>query len=132
MSKPINDGNVDLDKFPASKARQLVKRIKSSKETACHIKQVASDPQAVQINLMRHQENTRTKSHLSSQYHQVTRMLLMKIPKCQVITRRVLTLGMHTRIRRVAQSVEIQPMWKAFSTLQRNSNVKLDTSLDTY
>ena len=35
--------------------RQLAKKLESSKATACHIKQVAGDPQAVQINLLRHQ-----------------------------------------------------------------------------
>ena len=54
VSKTIHGGNVDLDMFPA-KVRQLAKRIESSKVTARHIKQVASDPQAAQINLLRHQ-----------------------------------------------------------------------------
>ena len=53
VSKTIKEGNVDLDKFPASKVRQLAKRIENSKTTACHIKQVAGDPQAAQINLLR-------------------------------------------------------------------------------
>ena len=53
--KTINDRNVDLEIFPASKVRQLEKKMESSKANACHIKQVAGDPQAVQINLMRHQ-----------------------------------------------------------------------------
>ena len=55
VSKTISDGSVDLDKFPASKVRQLAKKLESSKATACHIKQVAGDPQAAQINLLRHQ-----------------------------------------------------------------------------
>ena len=55
VSKTINDGNVDLDKFPASKVRQLAKRMESSKATAYHIKQVTGDPQAAQINLLRQQ-----------------------------------------------------------------------------
>ena len=42
-------------KFLASKVRQLSKKMESSKATACHIKLVAGDLQAVQINLMRHQ-----------------------------------------------------------------------------
>ena len=46
---------MDLDKFPANKVRHLAKRRESSKATACHIKQVSGDPQAVQINLLRHQ-----------------------------------------------------------------------------
>ena len=55
VSKTISDGSVDLEKFPASKVRQLAKKLESSKATARHIKQVAGDPQAAQINLLRHQ-----------------------------------------------------------------------------
>ena len=54
-SKTISDGSVDLEKFPTSKVRQLAKKLESSKATACHIKQVAGDLQATQINLLRHQ-----------------------------------------------------------------------------
>ena len=50
-----SDGNVDLDRFPASRVQQLAKRMESSKATACDIKQVAGDPKAAQINLLRHQ-----------------------------------------------------------------------------
>ena len=38
VSKTINDSNIDLDKFPASKVRQLAKKMESSKATARHIK----------------------------------------------------------------------------------------------
>ena len=55
VSKTISDGSVDLEKFPTSKVRQLAKKLESSKATACHIKQVAGDLQAAQINLLRHQ-----------------------------------------------------------------------------
>ena len=54
VSMTINDGNVDLKKFPVSKVRQLAKRMENSKATAHHIKHMACDPQAVKINLMRH------------------------------------------------------------------------------
>ena len=77
-----------------------------------------------------HQENTRRENLLSNQNNQVTRMLFMRIPKHQALTRRVLILRTYTKIRIGVQSVEIQPMWKDFSGLQRNSNVKLVTSLD--
>ena len=53
VSKTISDGNVDLETFPASKVRQLAKKLESSKATAHHIKQVAGEPQAAQINLLR-------------------------------------------------------------------------------
>ena len=55
VSKTINEGSVDLDKFPASKVCQLAKKYESSKATVRHIKQVAGEMQATQIHLMRHQ-----------------------------------------------------------------------------
>ena len=54
-SKTINEGSVDLDRFPASKVHQLAKKYESSKATARHIKQVAGEMQTMQIHLMRHQ-----------------------------------------------------------------------------
>ena len=50
VSKTINDSNTDLDKFPASKVRQLAKKMENSKATARHMKQVVSDLQVPQIN----------------------------------------------------------------------------------
>ena len=55
VSRTISDGTVDLDTFPASRVRQLAKKLESSEASAYHIKQVAGDPQAAQINLLRHQ-----------------------------------------------------------------------------
>ena len=55
VSRTISDGSVNLEKFPASKVQKLTKKLESSKATAHHIKQVAGDPQATQINLFRHQ-----------------------------------------------------------------------------
>ena len=54
VSRTIMDGSVNVDKFPTSRVCQLAKKFESSKGTAWHIKQVASDPQATQINLMWH------------------------------------------------------------------------------
>ena len=45
--KTINEGNVDIQKFPAS--------MESSKATAKHIRQVAGDIPAAQVQLMCHQ-----------------------------------------------------------------------------
>ena len=56
MSRTINDSNIDLGKFPASKVRQLAKKLESSKSMAKHIKQVSSETQATQINLLGHQQ----------------------------------------------------------------------------
>ena len=55
VSRTISDGSVDLDKFATSRVCHLATRMESSKATACHIKQVAGDPQAALINLLRHQ-----------------------------------------------------------------------------
>ena len=55
VSKTINEGSVDLDKFPASKVCQFAKKYESSKAIARHIKQVAGEMQVMQIHLMRHQ-----------------------------------------------------------------------------
>ena len=55
MSRTINASNIDLDKLLASKVRQLAKKLESSKSTAKYIKQVSSEPQATQVNLLRHQ-----------------------------------------------------------------------------
>ena len=53
--KTINESNIDLEKFPTSKVRQLAKKLESSKSTARHIKKVAGESSAAQINLLRHQ-----------------------------------------------------------------------------
>ena len=55
MSKTINDSNIYLNKFPASKVRQLFKTMESSKATTKHIKQVVNKPQATQAHSMMHQ-----------------------------------------------------------------------------
>ena len=55
VSKTLNEGSVDLDKFPACRVHQLAKKMESSTATARYIKQVASGPQVAQINLMLHQ-----------------------------------------------------------------------------
>ena len=55
ITKTINEGNVDIQKFPASKVCQLAKKMESSKATAKHIRQVAGDLLAAQVQLMQHQ-----------------------------------------------------------------------------
>ena len=52
VTRTINKGNVNIQKFPASKVRQLVKKIESSKATAKHIRQVAGDLPVAQSQLM--------------------------------------------------------------------------------
>ena len=52
VTKTINEGNVNIQKFPASKVQQLAKKMESSKATIKHITQVAGDLLVVQIQLM--------------------------------------------------------------------------------
>ena len=52
VSKTINEGSVDLEKFPASRMCQLAKKMESSKATARHSRQITDDPQVAQINLL--------------------------------------------------------------------------------
>ena len=49
--------------------RQFAKKMESSKSTTRHIKAVASDPQAVQVNLMRHQRTDLTPSKSKQKQH---------------------------------------------------------------
>ena len=55
VSKTLNEGCAVLQQYPASKVRQLAKKLKSSKATTRHIKQATSNIQAAQINLLQHQ-----------------------------------------------------------------------------
>ena len=55
VTKTINEGNVDLQKFPTNKVQQLAKKMESSKATTKHIRQVAGDLPTAQIHLMCHQ-----------------------------------------------------------------------------
>ena len=55
FTRTINEGNVDIQKFPASKVQQLAKKMESSKATAKHIQQVVGDLPAAQIQVMQHQ-----------------------------------------------------------------------------
>ena len=55
VSKTLNEGHVELSKFPASTVRQLAKKMESLQATAKHMKQVTRDPQVVQVNLLWHQ-----------------------------------------------------------------------------
>ena len=48
VSKTLNEGCVELNKFPASTVHQLAKKFESYQATAKHMKQVTRDPQAVQ------------------------------------------------------------------------------------
>ena len=55
VSRTLNEGHVELFKFPASTVCQLAEKMESSQATAKHMKHVTRDLEATQINLLRHQ-----------------------------------------------------------------------------
>ena len=116
VSKTIYDSNIVWDKFPTSKVRQLAKKMESSKANARHIKQVGSDPQVAQINLMWHQSTDLPVSkHKNKSFVKpnppVTRIIQVTdttyLHTTTIITRKALMPSMYTRTRRDARSVEI-------------------------
>ena len=52
VTKTINEGNVDIQKFPASRVQQLAKLMESSKATAKHVSQVVGNLLVAQMQLM--------------------------------------------------------------------------------
>ena len=133
VSKTINDSNIDLEKFPASKVKQLAKKMEASKVTGHHIKQVASDPQAAQINLMRHQcTDLRPRKHKKKQSFKSrppsTSGIHVSNNKCHP-TRRSLILNKPLQVGIAVPSVGIPDMWKVSIVLPRSFSVKLVTSM---
>ena len=55
ISKTLDEGHVSLKNFPASRVRQMAKKLEGSQAIAKHIKQVTNEPLSTQINLLRHQ-----------------------------------------------------------------------------
>ena len=66
ISKTLDEGHVNLNKFAASKVRQMAKKLESSQATAKHMKQVTNEPHATQINLLRHQRTELPPSQLQA------------------------------------------------------------------
>ena len=143
VSKTINDSNIDLDKFPTSKVRQLSKKMDSSKVTARHTKQVANDPQVASIDLMQHQcTDLPTSNHKKKKKKSfvkprppITRMMQVtgnKYPHTTItITRKPLMPRMFTRIQRDARSLEILYIFRVSSVQQRNISASLAASIAT-
>ena len=73
VMKTINEGNIDIQKFLASKVCQLAKKMERLKAMAKHISQVTGDILAAQVQLMHHQHTQlparnypRRKSHVTT------------------------------------------------------------------
>ena len=55
ISKTLDEGHVSLNNLPASRVRQMAKKLEGLQATAKHMKQVTNEPHATQRNLLRHQ-----------------------------------------------------------------------------
>ena len=126
MSRTITEGSVNLDKFPTSRVHQLAKKFKSSKATMQHIKQVASDPQATQINLMQHEglnfpqiDTTRRDDHPVG--HNSTRLQRMQQP---MRSRNPMRKRSHIELLTNATNVMTPYVCKDSNALLRNTNVR--------
>ena len=132
VSKTINDSSINLDKFPASKVRQLAKKMEASKAMVCHIKQVASDPQEAEINLMRHQwtdlppsKNKRKafKSRPSSHKCHISEQQVPPYKRKSILNKFI-------QAKKSVLSVVIPYMLKDSSVQRRNTSVSLVISID--
>ena len=127
VSRTISDRSIDLEIFPASRVKQLAKKLKSSKVTAHHIKQVPGDPQAAQINLLRHQctellagKYKKKRPHVKSKqsHHKPQSSESYHLHKHN--TRRGLTLRVHTITRTDVPNVVTQPNLEGFQCPAEN------------
>ena len=129
MSKTFNEGCADLQQYPASKVCQLAKKLESSKATARHIKQATSNPQAAQINLLRHQRTElapkKRKGHKCKQHFNTSNQR-----KADHLKRNGSTYH-RPRAQITALSVVILGMPKASPVQQRSTNARLAKSMDT-
>ena len=131
VTKTINEGNVDLQKFPASKVQQLAKKMESSKATTKHIRQVAGDLPAAQIHFMHHQCTEHPMGKYNKQKNAAKQKCKTTGPQNIKHQRNPLILEIQTSSPIDVQNMVTQCMQKASNVPQRNFSAKCVTSLDT-
>ena len=127
------EGSVDLDKLPTRRVHQLAKKIKSSKATACHIKQASSDPQATQINLMQHQRTELPTNRYNKKRRTSSREKQYKTTKTQqsIMSRNPMTTRSHLELLTDATNVVTLIMCKDSNGLLENTKVSCATNMAT-
>ena len=134
VSKTINDSNIHLEKFPASKVRQLAKKIESSKSTARHIKKMSSEPQATQVNLLRHQRTeippnkSKWEQFKNNTDHKIWNTKLQPI-NTKHNTRRSLIPGRFFKVKTDVTNVVIPSILRDFSVLLANISAEIVINL---
>ena len=134
VSRTITEGSVDLDKFPASRVCQLAKKFESSKATACHIKQVAGDPQATQINIMRISKQNSQQIDTTRREDQPGGQNCTRLPEAQhqIRLRNLMKTESHTRHLTAVINVVTPYMHKDSNALQRSTNARFATNMVTF
>ena len=132
VSKTINHSNIDLGKFPGSNVRQLTKKMESSKSTTRHIKQVASDPQAAQVNWgineqTSHQARASKKNSLTSLDQRVKRYSIEHKNEGPPYKKNLIQTK-HTK-EKDFESVLILNTLKVSSVLQESTNAEIVTDI---
>ena len=133
VTKTINEGNVDIQKFPASKVHQLVKKMESSKATAKHIRQVAGDLPAAQVQLMQHQhtqlptENYPRRKQNSTSGRKPQNCKTLEVPTLQKPSDMQRPDAHSNKCNRCGNTLHA----KGFNVQLENSNAKYATSLVT-
>ena len=127
VSKTLNEGCADLQQYPASKVRQLAKKLESSKATARHIKQATSNAQAAQINLLRHQCTELT--HNKKKGHKCKKPFKSQESK-PPYKKHVQPHHRATAVKIAVPNVGIPDMPKGFPAQQRNINARLVRNMD--
>ena len=115
--------------------QQLAKNLESSKATACHIKQVAGNPQAMQINLLEHQctelpaGKYKKKDHSGSpnKLTAKTRAVTTTNHKCS--KRRSFIQRVHTKTEKDTPNAVTQSTWRGSNALLKSINAKLPINL---
>ena len=138
VSKTINESSIDLEKFPASKVRQLAKKLESSKSTARHIKKVAGEPSAAHINLLRHQRTEippskaqRKQSKFRTKPNFKREITTKQITSPMILPRKSSIQNKFIKILKDAINVEIPNMQKDFNALQEHISANIATNLGT-
>ena len=126
VSKTLNEGCADLQQYPASKVRQLAKKLESSKATARHIKQATSNAQAAQINLLHHQC-----TELAQKKKDTNASNTSNPKKANHHTRNVLIYHRPMAVRIAVPNAVIPDMHKAFPVQQRNIYARHVRNMDT-
>ena len=125
---------MDLDKFPTSRVHLLAKKFKSSKATVHHIKQVAGDLQATQINLLRHQQTELPTNRHNKKRRPTNRLKLHKALESSA-SNQIKKSYENRKPHRVLTAVinVVTPyMHKDSNALQRSTNAKFATSMVTF